>query len=212
MPNRIECYDISNIQGTNPVGSMVVFINGLPKKSEYRRYKIKTVNQVNDYEMMTEMLQRRLQKLNINEPNNIPDLILIDGGKGHLSSAYKVLLNSNFPKIPIASLAKKHEYVYLPNSSEPVDIESLSNEAILLQQLRDEAHRFAITSHKTRRSKISKSILDEIEGIGPNKKRDLLKYFGSSAQIKIAQLSEIKKVKGINKNIAKKIYNFFHEN
>ena len=206
MPKRIECYDISNIQGTNPVGSMVVFINGLPKKSEYRRYKIKTVNQVYDYEMMTEMLQRRLQKLNINEPNNIPDLILIDGGKGHLSSAYKVLLNSNFPKIPIASLAKKHEYVYLPNSSEPVDIESLSNEAILLQQLRDEAHRFAIQFHRNLRSKMSLDHpLENIDGIGPVILKNLLIKYKTVKNIKMSKHDDLIKIKGINSNLAKKI-------
>ncbi len=206
LPKRIECYDISNIQGTNPVGSMVVFINGLPKKSEYRRYKIKTVNQVDDYKMMSEMLQRRLQKLNINEPDKIPDLILIDGGKGHLSSIYKVLLKSNFPKIPIASLAKKHEYVYLPNSSEPLEIESLSNESILLQQLRDEAHRFAIQFHRNLRSKTSLNHpLENIYGIGPVILKNLLIKYKTVKNIKMSKHDDLTKIKGINSNLANKI-------
>ena len=144
--------------------------------------------------------------------------MIIDGGKGHLSTALNVLENLNLDKkIELVSIAKGekrnegNETFYIKKNKK-IKFKTKDKTLFFLQRLRDEAHRFAITSHKVRRSKISKSILDEIEGIGPNKKRDLLKYFGSSEQIRLAQLREIKKVKGINKNIAKKIYNFFHEN
>ena len=169
-----------------------------------------------DYSMIYEVLNRRLKKNS--KKISFPDLIIIDGGKGHLSTASNVLNSLDLEKkIELASIAKGqkrnegNETFYLKGNKK-IKFKTNDKTLFFLQRLRDEAHRFAITSHKTRRSKISKSILDEIEGIGPNKKRDLLKYFGSSEQIKIAQLSEIKKVKGINKNIAKKIYNFFHEN
>ena len=144
--------------------------------------------------------------------------MIIDGGKGHLNTAFSILKDLNLEnKIELISIAKGenrnegNETFYI-KKNQRIKFKINDKTLFFLQRLRDEAHRFAITSHKTRRSKINKSILDEIEGIGPNKKRDLLKYFGSSEQIRLAKLNEIEKVKGINKNIAKKIYNFFHEN
>ena len=166
--------------------------------------------------MIYEVLIRRLKKGS--KTISFPDLMIIDGGKGHLSTALNALENLNLEnKIDLISIAKGekrnegNETFYIKGNKK-IKFKTNDKTLFFLQRLRDEAHRFAITSHKTRRSKISKSILDEIEGIGPNKKRDLLKYFGSSEQIRLAQISEIEKVKGINKNIAKKIYNFFHEN
>ena len=166
--------------------------------------------------MIYEIINRRLKKSF--KQISLPDLMIIDGGKGHLSTAYQALKNFKLEKIiELISIAKGekrnegNETFYIKENKR-IKFKSNDKTLFFLQRLRDEAHRFAITSHKTRRSKISKSILDEIEGIGPNKKRDLLKYFGSSEQIRLAQLIEIEKVKGINKNIAKKIYNFFHEN
>ena len=144
--------------------------------------------------------------------------MIIDGGKGHFNIALNALKNFNLDKkIELVSIAKGEKRnegneTFYTKENKKIKFKTNDKTLFFLQRLRDEAHRFAITSHKVRRSKISKSILDEIEGIGPNKKRDLLKYFGSSEQIRMAQLSEIKKVKGINKNAAKKIYNFFHEN
>ena len=219
----IEVYDISHISGEFAVGAMISFNKDGFTKSNYRKFNIKgefkrkdTVLKGDDYSMIYEVLNRRLKKNS--KKISFPDLIIIDGGKGHLSTASNVLNSLDLEKkIELASIAKGqkrnegNETFYLKGNKK-IKFKTNDKTLFFLQRLRDEAHRFAITSHKTRRSKISKSILDEIEGIGPNKKRDLLKYFGSSEQIKIAQLSEIKKVKGINKNIAKKIYNFFHEN
>jgi len=206
IPKRIECYDISNIQGTDAVGSMVVFTNGIPSKSEYRRYKIKTVKQVDDYSMMSEMLTRRLNKLDINNSVSKPDLILIDGGIGHLSATHKVVLESQFPKIPIASIAKKHEYIYTPNSNKPLNIDKLSNEGILLQQLRDEAHRFAIDYHRKLRSKRSLDHpLQKISGIGPVILNRLLVKYKSIEKVKNTHYQELLKIDGINSSLAKKI-------
>ena len=223
IPKTIEVYDISHISGEFAVGAMISFNKDGFTKSNYRKFNIKgefkrkdTVLIGDDYSMIYEVLNRRLKKNS--KKISFPDLIIIDGGKGHLSTASNVLNSLDLEKkIELASIAKGqkrnegNETFYLKGNKK-IKFKTNDKTLFFLQRLRDEAHRFAITSHKTRRSKISKSILDEIEGIGPNKKRDLLKYFGSSEQIKIAQLSEIKKVKGINKNIAKKIYNFFHEN
>jgi len=206
IPKRIECYDISNIQGTNSVGSMVVFENGIPNKSEYRRYKIKSVKQIDDYSMMSEMLSRRLNRLDINNPKSKPDLILIDGGIGHLSSIYKVVLKSKFPEIPIASIAKRHEYIYLPNSNKPLDIDKLSNEGILLQQLRDEAHRFAITYHRKLRSKRSLDHpLQKINGIGPVILNRLLIKYKSIENVKGTPYKDLLEIDGISSSLAKKI-------
>ena len=223
IPKTIEVYDISHISGEFAVGAMISFNKDGFIKNNYRKFNIKgefkrkdIVLKGDDYSMIYEILNRRLKKNS--KKISFPDLMIIDGGKGHLNTASNVLNSLDLEKkIELVSIAKGqkrnegNETFYLKENKK---IKFKTNDKILffLQRLRDEAHRFAITSHKTRRSKISKSILDEIEGIGPNKKRDLLKYFGSSEQIKIAQLSEIEKVKGINKNIAKKIYNFFHEN
>ena len=223
IPKTIEVYDVSHISGEFAVGAMISFNKDGFIKNNYRKFNIKgefkrkdTVLKGDDYSMIYEVLNRRLKKNS--KKISFPDLIIIDGGKGHLSTASNVLNSLDLEKkIELASIAKGqkrnegNETFYLKGNKK-IKFKTNDKTLFFLQRLRDEAHRFAITSHKTRRSKISKSILDEIEGIGPNKKRDLLKYFGSSEQIKIAQLSEIKKVKGINKNIAKKIYNFFHEN
>ena len=192
-------------------------------KNNYRKFNIKGkykrkdfLSKSDDYSSIYEILNRRLKK----DTKTIlyPDLMIIDGGKGHFNTALNVLKKLNLEKkIELASIAKGenrnegNETFYIKNDKK-IKFNSNNKTLFFLQRLRDEAHRFAITSHRTRRSKISKSILDEIEGIGPNKKRDLLKHFGSSEQIKMAKFSEIEKVRGINKNIAKKIYNFFHEN
>ena len=223
IPKTIEIYDISHISGEFAVGVMVSFNKDGFIKNNYRKFNIKNkfkrkeiISKSDDYSMIYEVLNRRLKESS--KTISFPDLIIIDGGKGHLSTALNVLKNLNLEKkIELISIAKSekrnegNETFYIQKNKK-IKFKTNDKTLFFLQRLRDEAHRFAITSHKVRRSKISKSILDEIEGIGPNKKRDLLKYFGSSEQIKLAQLNEIEKVKGINKNIAKKIYNFFHEN
>ena len=222
-PKSIEIYDISHISGDFAVGAMVSFNQEGFVKNKYRKFNIEgkykrkeITSKSDDYSSIYEVLNRRLKKSSKLIP--YPDLMIIDGGKGHLNTSLNILKNLNLEKkIELISIAKGenrnegNENFYL-KGNKLVKFKTYDKTLFFLQRLRDEAHRFAITSHKNRRSKISKSILDEIDGIGPNKKRDLLKYFGSSNQIKIAKLNEIEKVKGINKNIAKKIYNFFHEN
>ena len=223
IPKTIEIYDISHISGEFAVGAMVSFNKDGFIKNNYRKFNIKgkfkrkdVISKGDDYSMIYEVVNRRLKKSS--KTISFPDLMIIDGGKGHFNTTLNALKNCNLEKkIELASIAKgkkrnEGNETFYVKENKKIKFKTNDKTLFFLQRLRDEAHRFAITSHKTRRSKISKSILDEIEGIGPNKKRDLLKYFGSSEQIRLAQLIEIEKVKGINKNIAKKIYNFFHEN
>ena len=223
IPKTIEIYDVSHISGEFAVGVLVSFNKDGFIRNNYRKFNIKekfkrkeVLSKSDDYSSIYEVLNRRLKR--DSKTLLYPDLMIIDGGKGHFNTAFNVLKKLNLEKkIELMSVTKGenrnegNETFYIKNDKK-IKFKLNDKTLFFLQRLRDEAHRFAITSHKVRRSKISKSILDEIEGIGPNKKRDLLKYFGSSEQIKIAKLSEIGKVKGINKNIAKKIYNFFHEN
>ena len=223
IPKTIEIYDISHISGEFAVGAMVSFNKDGFIKNNYRKFNIKgkfkrkdVISKGDDYSMIYEVVNRRLKKSS--KTISFPDLMIIDGGKGHFNTALNALKNCKLEKkIELASIAKgkkrnEGNETFYVKENKKIKFKTNDKTLFFLQRLRDEAHRFAITSHKTRRSKISKSILDEIEGIGPNKKRDLLKYFGSSEQIRLAQLIEIEKVKGINKNTAKKIYNFFHEN
>lgn len=226
IPNRIECYDISNISGTNAVGSMVVFEKGVPKTKDYRRFKINEVDGINDYAMMQEMLNRRLRRL-IGKDTSIPkaqnstdthrksiptkdknwetapDLIIIDGGKGHLSASLEVLLNLGIDNVPIASIAKENEWIFVPQSPEPIILPRNSQALYLVQRIRDEAHRFAITYHRQLRSKKTIiSTIDIIRGIGPKRKKILLKRFGSIKGIREAPLEEITAVPGITHLLA----------
>ena len=210
IPNRIECYDISNIQGTNPVGSMIVFIDGKPDKSHYRKFKIANVKGINDYEMMKEVLSRRLRNLNdINKTdwNDKPDLIIIDGGKGHLNASLQTLLElGQYPDINICSLAKKKEEIFIPEQSESIILPRNSKALHLFQYMRDEAHRFAITFHRSLRSKNSNlSILDSIPGIGPKKKYALLEKYQTIKQIENASITNIAKLYGFNDELAKNV-------
>ena len=218
-PIRIECYDISNIQGTNSVGSMVVFENGRPAPHKYRRFKIKGVKGIDDYSMMREVLLRRFkhisggQKLDLSsgEPHDetwaqMPKLVLIDGGKGHLSAALQVFLELGISFVPVASLAKSQEEVFVTHSSDSIVLPRDSKTLFLLQRLRDEAHRFAITFHRNIRSKNAiKSALDSIAGIGPKRKRALLKHFGSIGSIKSAELDEISLAANIGPDLSQKV-------
>ncbi len=210
-PNRIECFDISHIQGTNTVGSMVVFENGKPKKSHYRKFKIKSHDKNDDFASMYEVLKRRCNYLV--DPSNKessfsqkPDLIIIDGGKGQLSKSFHALLQLGLGDIPIISLAKKEEEIFIPYQDNPLIIDRKSKPLFLLQRIRDESHRFAINFHRNLRSNNSnKSILDSIDGIGAAKRKFLLKHFGSVKKIRQAPDSEIALLKGFSKKLAKKI-------
>ena len=215
LPLRMECYDISNISGTNQVCSMVVFKNGEASKKDYRKFKIKKVKGANDFASLQEALTRRLERLKEGRGESFkekPDLILIDGGKGQLSSVFEILKQYNFD-IDLISLAKKQEEVFVLEQNTPVILKKGSVELRLLQRIRDEAHRFAITFHRQIRQKQqTHSELDEIAGVGPKKRDLLLNIFGTSEKIRQASIEEIESVKGINKVLAQTIFNHFHKN
>lgn len=210
LPKKIECFDISNIQGSDSVASMVVFIDGKPKKSLYRKFIMKSVDGPDDFASMREVIHRRYSRLQ-NEGESLPDLIMVDGGKGQLSSAVEVLLNLDIKQVPIIGLAKRLEEVFFPGNSEPESIPKTSSGIKLLQQIRDEAHRFAITFHRSRRSKRTiKSELTEINGIGKSTTQKLLKAFGSVEKLRNAELIQIEKVVGKSK--AKLLLEYFSKN
>lgn len=194
-PHRIEAFDNSNIQGTNPVSAMIVFIDGKPEKKEYRKYKIKTVQGPDDYESMREVVRRRYSRV-LKEGLPLPDLIVIDGGKGHLAAAGDVLENELGLSIPIAGLVKddKHRtsHLIIGAPPEPIDLGRSSQEFYLLQRIQDEVHRFAITFHRQLHGKSAiQSILDDIPGIGEKRKKMLLKHFGSVKKLKEASVEEM---------------------
>ncbi len=192
-PMRIEGFDISNIQGTDAVASMVCFVNGRPRKSEYRIFKIRSSHTPDDFRMMNEAVYRRYKR-RLAEEAELPDLILIDGGKGQLSSAVQALAVLGVEgQLPIIGLAKRLEEVFIPDNSDPMNIPKRSSGLKLLQQVRDEAHRFAVSHFRKQHKKtLLKSPLDDIPGIGPARKQHLLKTFGSLARIREATLEELK--------------------
>ena len=209
IPERIECYDISNISGANAVGSMVVFEKGIPTKGDYRRFRVRGVAGSNDFAMLQEVLRRRLSKIDSGKDTSfrkVPDLIVIDGGKGQLSACKQVLDNADL-QVPIVGLAKKMEEVY------SLDLRGVYKKTIfpensvvkfLLQRIRDEAHRFAITYHRNLRSKtMTSSVLEQIPGIGPSTYKKLIREFGSVKKIKESSVEEISKVVGVK--IAEKV-------
>lgn len=208
LPREIEAFDISNIAGKEPVASMVIFRDGKPYKSGYRKYKIHSKGP-DDYAMMQEVLNRRYAKLK-NEKSEYPDLIIVDGGKGQLNVALSVFKSLNI-QIPVMGLAKEFEQIFVPGSSDPIILPPNSPVLLLLQRIRDEAHRFAVTYHRKLRSKkISESELDKIKGIGQKRKMKLLKHFGSLKNIKKAGLDQLVAVEGINHQLAQDIYDYFH--
>lgn len=210
LPNRMECYDISHISGTDKVASMVVFEGGEPKKSHYRKFKIKTVEGNNDFACMKEVLVRRLNEIATSEDesfSSVPDLLVIDGGKGQLAYAKEAQKETGREDIEILSLAKREEEVFL--GSDPKTSIILPKDSValqLLQRIRDEAHRFAITFHRHLRSKhLSESVLKSIDGVGEKTCARLIKEFGSVEEIKRKSVEELAQVEGISKNFAQKI-------
>ena len=210
LPRKIECFDISNLQGTDTVASMVVFEDGKPKKSLYRKFIIKSVQGPDDFSSMREVIERRYSRLK--EENQIlPDLIMVDGGKGQLSSAVEILDKLGFKDYNIIGLAKRLEEVFFPNHSDPELIPKTSSGLKLLQQVRDEAHRFAITFHRVRRSKRTiKSELTDIKGIGPESAKNLLNKFGSVDAIKNTSKKDLENF--IGKKKADLLLNHFKNN
>jgi excinuclease ABC subunit C len=204
-PRHIECFDNSNIQGSNPVAACVVFKNARPSKKEYRHFNIKTVIGPDDFASMEEVVYRRYKRL-LEEERPLPELIVIDGGKGQLSSAVKSLDKLKLRgKIAIIGIAKRLEEIYFPGDSVPLYLDKRSESLMLIQQLRDEAHRFGITHHRKQRGKESLGTsLDKIEGIGPKTVELLLSHFGSVKQVKAVKKEEL--VKLIGKKKAEKIH------
>ena len=233
LPETIEAFDISNTSGKNSVGGMVTFINGEPQKSRYRKFKIKSKDSPDDYAMMEEVLTRRYSP-NSSSDLPLPDMILIDGGKGQLNIAVKVLKELGVKGVTLASIAKdkpeminsnktamdktgvkkitKGERIYMPGVKDPIQLKENSKPDILLRRIRDEVHRFAITYHRKLRSSRPTSALDEVEGIGQAKKIALLNHFKSVTDIKNSTIEELTEVKGISKSVAEKIQSALRKN
>lgn len=217
-PVRIECFDNSNISGAEPVSAMVVFENAKPKKSAYRKFKLKTVTEPNDYAYMQEVLKRRYSKKE-ERANTLPDLLMVDGGKGQLNIAVSVLKNLELAgKFYVIGISKKdtargetQDKIYVPGRINPMNISG--DQLLFLQRIRDEAHRFAITFHRKQRKKSTlHSLLDEIPGIGKKRKEALMKYFGSISKIREASLDQLLEVPGITRTAAEALYRAMREN
>ncbi|MEA5594232.1 excinuclease ABC subunit UvrC [Rivularia sp. UHCC 0363] len=224
LPHRIEGYDISHIQGSNAVASQVVFIDGLPAKQHYRRYKIRnpdiTIGHSDDFASLAEVIGRRFRKY-IEDPKlqrvgnpDFPDLVMIDGGKGQLSAVVAVLQEMNLLEdLRVVSLAKRREEIFLPGESIPLETEAEQPGVQLLRRLRDEAHRFAVSFHRQQRTaKLRRSRLDEIPGLGHNRQQQLLAHFRSIDYIRLATPAQIAEVSGIGPRLAQEIYDYFHPN
>jgi excinuclease ABC subunit C len=215
-PNRIECYDISNTQGTYSVGSMVVFEQGVPSKKLYRHFNIKTVVGPNDFASMEEVLTRRFRRWQSAQEEKqvgakqdpsfsvLPDLLIVDGGKGQLGRAVDVLTRYNlFDKVPVVGLAKQEEELFFPNRDQSLLLPRHSQGFYMVQRIRDEAHRFAITTHRRRRSREGlASRLEKVKGIGPGRRKALLDRFGSIERILDATIEELTDISGITEEIA----------
>jgi len=205
---RIECYDISNVQGKAAVGSMVVFEDGQPKKAHYRRFRIKTVGGIDDYAMMKEVLRRRFSRVGQAEGSwgLVPDLVIIDGGRGHLNAVLDVMGDLEVNYIPVAGIAKENEEIFLSGIEEPVVLPRDSEALHLIQRIRDEAHRFAIGyHHKVSEKESMRSALDSVPGIGPKRKKALLRKFGSVKGIREADIDDIAAVPGMTRSLAEKL-------
>ncbi|MFA4884368.1 MAG: excinuclease ABC subunit UvrC [Desulfotomaculaceae bacterium] len=225
-PFRLECYDISNTQGVDSVAAMAVFEEGKPAPDQYRRFKIRTVEGPDDFASIQEALRRRFARaveerelLSTGQISSkeakfhvLPDLVIIDGGKGQLSAARHVMRQLGFSRIPAFGLAKEEELLFAEGQADPISLPQTSRALQLLQRLRDETHRFAVTYHRSLRGKASlKSLLDEVEGIGEVRRRSLLKAFGSLREIEKATPEQLAAVKGMNKKAAQAVYEFFNK-
>lgn len=227
LPKRMECYDISNLGGSQAVGSQVTFDNGVPNKARYRRYRIKCVEGIDDFAMMREVLTRRLRRGR--EAGDLPNLMIVDGGKGQLGAALQAIRDTGVSGVEVIALAKgrdpgsssshrtrqaappTEQRVFVPGHPEAIVLESASPELHLLEQIRDEAHRFALAFHrKLRRKPFQGSILDRIPGIGPARKKALVAHFGSVRAIRAASVEELLKVEGISARQAELVHAFFH--
>jgi excinuclease ABC subunit C len=212
-PLRIECYDISNFQGRESVGSMVVFEDGKPRSGEYRRFRIRTVTGPNDFASHQEVLRRRFRRATTGEEGNeeerrwkLPDLVIVDGGRPQVSAAMAVLDELGLHDLPLAGLAKEREELFLPNRPDPIVLPPTSSALYLLQRIRDEAHRFALRYHRDLRSRATvRSAFDELPGVGPKRRQALLRTFGSVKRVRDAPVEQIAAVPGIGRALAEKI-------
>jgi excinuclease ABC subunit C len=219
LPIRIECFDISNIQGQEVVGSMVVFEDAVPRKAHYRKFAIRDVEGQDDFASMSEMIARRFSRLSADigsaEWNEsfaaTPNLVVIDGGKGQLSAALAAMQQLDLPRVAVISLAKRIEEVFVPGRPDPILLPPHSAGLQLLQRIRDEAHRFAITFHRQRRDAASReSMFDQLEGVGPARRRALLRHFGSAERVAEATQEELEGVPGVPPKTARRIYQQLH--
>ena len=224
LPRRIECFDISNISGTQSVGSMVCFTDGQPDKQRYRRYRIRTLEGPNDYGMMLEVLQRRYRRALAED--DLPDLLMVDGGKGQLSMAVRILEELGLSELDVVGIAKSRlkvdetsgdrwhsdEKFYRPGRKNAVTFPNHAPALFLLQRVRDEAHRFAVTYHKKLRSKQRlHSSLEDIAGVGEKRKVQLLRHFGSLKQVREASLDDLQAVPGVPQRVAAAVYEALHD-
>jgi excinuclease ABC subunit C len=223
-PARIEGYDISTFHGTATYGSMVVFVHGVPRKSEYRRFRVKTVvGHADDYASLHEVLQRRFRRAVADDGEReetigkkvdpsfavMPDVILIDGGKGQLNAALEVLSEYGLDHLPIFGLAKRQEEIFVPGQEEPICLPRNSQGLFLVQRVRDEAHRFAVTTHRRARNKLGlTSTLEAIPGVGPQRRKALLTTFGSMDKIRAASVDQLAAVPGMTRKVAQRIKEF----
>lgn len=212
-PEVVECYDISNIGGTLAVGSMSCFRNGVPSTKDYRRFRIKTVEGANDFAMIHEVIGRRFTKGSSVNRSELPDLVVIDGGPGQLNMAVKAMEEAEAPLIPIISLAKREEAIFMPGFAEPLILDRRNPALRLLQAVRDESHRFGVTYHRElRRKRIADSVLNEIEGVGEKRRTELLRAFKSVHRLKKASPEEMaRKVPGLGLKLAESIHSYLNK-
>jgi excinuclease ABC subunit C len=219
LPIRIECFDISHAMGQDPVGSMVVFQDAMPRKSDYRKFGIKTAgDEPDDFAAMAEVISRRFARVNqarsAGEPawTTVPNLVVIDGGKGQLSAALEAMQAYDLPRVAVIALAKRIEEVFVPGRPDPIVLSRHNPGLQLLQRLRDEAHRFALGFHRQRReSRGFSSLFDELEGVGPARRRALLQHFGSVERMVAATQEELEGVPGVPAKTARRIYAQLHK-
>jgi excinuclease ABC subunit C len=219
LPIRIECFDISNIQGQEVVGSMVVFEDGVAKKSHYRKFAVRGLDGQDDFAAMREVIERRFTRLSADPASeewnesfaSTPNLVVIDGGKGQLSAALAAMQELDLPRVAVIALAKRIEEVFVPGRADPILLPGSSPGLQLLQRIRDEAHRFAITFHRQRRDAAAReSMFDQLEGVGPARRRALLQHFGSAERVVEASREELEGVPGVPAKIARNIYAQLH--
>jgi excinuclease ABC subunit C len=220
LPIRIECFDISTIQGESPVGSMVVFQDGVPKKAHYRKFAVRSLDGQDDFAALAEVVSRRFARLSVPVSANdydegfaaVPNLVVIDGGKGQLSAALTAMQAHDLPRVAVIALAKRVEEVFVPGRPDPIVLEPHNPGLQLLQRIRDEAHRFAIGFHRQRRdTKAFGSIFDELPGVGPARRRALLQHFGSAERFLAASQEELEGVPGLPAKTARTIYAQLHK-